>query len=100
VPFSNVVPLTLSLRSSSPSLMTGKLSVDQITVEDAPGRRDETFLAISSILTTARPDPSWPVTTRRIFKLMGRFLVELFLRRAEVRDGFSQRANVIARPDR
>jgi hypothetical protein len=31
---------------------------------------------------------------------MGRFLVELFLRRAEVRDGFSQRANVIARPDR
>jgi hypothetical protein len=73
VPFSSVVPVTFSLPSSSPSLITGNVSVDQITVDAAPGRRDETFLTNSSILTTARPDASWPVTTRRIFRLIERF---------------------------
>src|SRR5208282_491120 len=38
---------------------------DQMTQADTPGRLAVIFFATSSILTTARPFSSWPVTTRR-----------------------------------
>src|SRR5260370_33450774 len=66
VPLSSVVPVLRSPASSSPVLSTGKLSVVHTTPAVAPGRDATRFFATSSILTTARPDASWPVTTRRI----------------------------------
>src|SRR5215831_1858156 len=70
VPLSIVVPIEAALGSASPSLLTGNPRVDHTTHEDAPGRVLMTFLAISSILTTARPLVSCPVTTRRICRLI------------------------------
>src|SRR5581483_2379542 len=56
--------------SWSPSLSTGNMSLDQMTQDCAPGRVEITLFTCSSISTLARPCESWPVTTRRIFKLM------------------------------
>src|SRR5437868_11539363 len=66
VPLSSVVPVLRFPASSSPVLSTGKPSVVHTTQAVAPGRDETRFFATSSILTTARPDASWPVTTRRI----------------------------------
>ncbi len=70
VPPASVVPTFRLEVSASPELSTGFVSVVQITQDDAPGRFDTTFFATSSIFTTARPPPSWPVTTRRTFTVM------------------------------
>src|SRR6266545_8325307 len=60
----NVVPTLRSASSASPVLLTGKDSVVQTTQLVAPGRPETRFLETSSILTTARPLASCPVTTR------------------------------------
>ena len=70
VPLSSVVSIGRRLPSSSSSLSTGKVSVDQTTAASMPWRRDSTFFAISSMQTTALPCASWPVTTRRTFIFM------------------------------
>src|SRR5262245_17037882 len=57
--------------SALPLLSTGKPSLVQITAACAPGRVWTTFLEFSSINTIARPFSSWPVTTRRMVRLMG-----------------------------
>src|SRR5262245_9193619 len=57
--------------SALPSLSTGKPSLVQTTAASAPGRVWATFLTFSSIDTIARPFLSWPVTTRRIVRLIG-----------------------------
>src|SRR5262249_24910828 len=66
VPLSSVVPVLRSPASCSPVLSTGKSCVVHTTQALAPGREEVMFCATSSILTTARPDLSWTVTTRRI----------------------------------
>src|SRR5450755_351757 len=55
VPLSMVVVIFLAEGSASPSLLTGKPSLDQITDELAPGRLETTLLTCSSISTLARP---------------------------------------------
>src|SRR5689334_13159841 len=74
VPLSSVVPVLRSPASSSPVLSTGKPSVVQTTQALAPGRDETTCFATSSILTMARPDGSWPVTTRRICRVISGLL--------------------------
>src|SRR5215470_14439176 len=78
VPFLSVVPTFRNASSPSPVLFTGKDSVVQTTQLEAPGRFDMTFLQTSSILTTARPLASCPVTTRRTLTAIfsASFLVE------------------------
>jgi hypothetical protein len=59
------MPTFLNPSSVSPVLFTGKDSVVQTTHPVAPGRVEATFFTVLSILTTARPLASCPVTTRR-----------------------------------
>src|SRR5205085_5923271 len=77
VPLSSVVPVLRSPASSSPVLLTGKPSVVHTTQAVAPGRDETRFFATSSILTTARPDALWPVTTRRICRAIKASSAEL-----------------------
>src|SRR5579885_308004 len=65
VPLSSVVPTLRAEPSSAPSLFTGKPCVVQTTPAIAPGRPCAMFFICSSIVTTALPFLSWPVTTRR-----------------------------------
>src|SRR6516225_2604592 len=72
VPLASVaVPMLRAEPSALPSLSTGKPSLVQITAASAPGRVRATFLMFSSIDTIAWPFLSWPVTTRRIVRLIG-----------------------------
>src|SRR5581483_1327583 len=70
VPLSTVVLNDALVGSAKPSLSTGKPLVDHTTQDEAPGRFEMTLVAISSISTMARPFGVWPVTTRRICRLM------------------------------
>src|SRR5689334_3368548 len=70
VPPSTVVLNEPDVGSLKPSLSTGKPFVDQTTQDDAPGRLEITFFAISSTSTLARPSLVCPVTTRRICRLI------------------------------
>src|SRR3569833_118119 len=74
VPLSTVVLNEALVGSAKPSLSTGKPLVDHTTQDDAPGLFEMTLVAISSTSTLARPLSLWPVTTRRIFKLIRTFL--------------------------
>jgi hypothetical protein len=65
-----VVPTLRAEVSALPSLSTGKPSLVQITAASAPGRVWAAFLTLSSIDTVARPFLSWPVTTRRMLRLI------------------------------
>src|SRR5467141_3187741 len=70
VPPGSVVPIFLVEASESPELLTGIVSVVHTTQAEAPGRFETMFFDTSSILTTARPLPSCPVTTRRTLMVM------------------------------
>src|SRR5262245_5637586 len=68
--------------SSVPELSVGNEPVDQTTQLSWFGRRDITFLQISSIEMTARPLSSCPVTTRLILSAIFYFsnpMLVLFL---------------------
>src|SRR5436305_959307 len=77
VPLFNVVPTCRCPWSASPVLFTGKDSVVQTTQAVAPGRPETRFLETSSILTTARPFASCPVTTRRTWSVIVFYLPDL-----------------------
>src|SRR5712692_5114335 len=67
VPLGSVVATCRVPPASAPPLSAGNEPVDQITQLSWFGRRDMTFLQISSTAMTARPLLSCPVTTRLIF---------------------------------
>src|SRR5882724_3874840 len=67
VPFGSTVATGRVPPSSVPELSAGNDPVDQITQLSWFGRRDITFLQISSTEMTAWPLSSCPVTTRLIF---------------------------------
>src|SRR5262245_55806345 len=68
VPFGSTVASGRVPPSAAPSLSVGNSPVDHTTQLECAGRREITFLQISSMLTIARPFCSWPVATRRICK--------------------------------
>src|SRR6266699_1519869 len=68
VPLSRVVPVSRSPSSAAPVLSTGKPWLVHTTQAVAPGRAERSFCDTSSIVATARPWLSCPVTTRRTRK--------------------------------
>src|SRR5262245_6090720 len=71
-PFLIVVPISRApLSSLSSTKWTGKSLVVQISCRVIFGRLLATWAPTSSILTTALPLASWPVTTRRILIVIG-----------------------------
>jgi len=68
VPLGSVVATDRAPPSSSVELSAGNDPVDQTTQLSCLGRRERTFLQISSMEMIARPSWSCPVTTRLIFK--------------------------------
>ena len=70
MPLGSVLATSRFPPSSLPLLSAGNSPVDQITQLAWLGRREITFRQVSSMVTTALPFRSWPVTTRLILRVI------------------------------